>query len=244
MARRRYIAAFLTASLLATGSGFAADAPADKPAKRASLIGLELDNPFNIDLKVIAGVSARNNNIDGDNLRAALAKSLTEAGFRLGSKPSSGSLEATIDTDSTGEFLSLILRFRRQVEFSAHKQTFTAPADVWTRSFTGSINSQHAVIPLIGNELLDQFITDHKRSNAKLELEGRITASDPKFVFVVLDIGSNHGVEKDMEFDVRRNGESVGGVKVVTVKEAHSVANPLKGTDGLELLEGDTVVAR
>ncbi len=244
MARRRYIAAILTASLLATGSGSAADAPTDKPVRRASLIGLESDNPFNIDLKVIACVSAKNNKIDGEALRAALGKRLKDAGFRLGAEPSAGSLEATIETDSAGKFLSLILRFRRQVEFTAHKQTFNAPADVWTRSFTGSINSQHAVIPLIGDELLDQFITDHKRSNAKLELEGRITASDPKFVFVVLDIGSNHGVEKDMEFDVRRNGKTVGAIKIVTVKETHSVANPLKGTDGLELLEGDTVVAR
>ncbi len=244
MARRLFITAFLTSALLAAGSGFAADAPPAKPVRRASLIGLELDNTFNIDLKVTAGISARNNKIDGDDLRKAMGKRLTEAGFRLGSEPSSGSLEATIDTDSAGKFLSLILRFRRRVEFTAHRQTFTAPADVWTRSFTGSINSQHAVIPLIGEELLDQFIADHKRSNTKLELEGRITASDPKFVFVVLDIGSNHGVEKDMEFDVRRDGKSVGAIKIVTVKETHSVANPMKGTDGLELLEGDTVVAR
>ena len=244
MSHRAFIAAILTSATLTASVAVAADAPDASPAKLTSLIGLELDNPFNIDLKIIRGPNAEKNKIDAENLNRSLTRRLSEAGFRLGAEPTAGSLEIRIDTDSAGEFLSLILRFRRRVEFTAHKKTFTAPADVWTRSFAGSINSQHAVIPLISEQYIDQFIEDHKRSNARLELAGSIAAADPKYVFVVLDIGSNHGVEEKMEFEVRRNGKPVGAIKVVSVKATHAVANPIEGTDGLELIEGDTVVAR
>jgi len=241
MPRLLQLIALLTCASLAAAQNSSASAA---PALQASTAGLELDHPFNIDLKVLPGPNAVKNDIDGSKLRRSLADSLREAGFKLGAQPSSGSLEARVDTDSEGVFLSLILRFRRPVEFAAHKKTFTAPADVWTRSFSGSINGQHEVIPLIAAQYLEQFILDHRRSNARLELAGKITAADPRFVFVVLDIGSSHGVEELMEFDVRRDGKSIGSIKVVSVKETHSVANPLEGTNGLELLEGDSVVAR
>lgn len=244
MFHRFSIAAMLASALLAPGVSRAAEGTPSKPGALASMAGLELDNPFNIDLKIIPGISAGKNNIDGEDLREKFTKRLADAGFKLGSKPTSGSLEVRIDTDSAGEFLSLTLRFRRQVRFLAGKKTYTAPADIWSRDFTGKINSQLAVIPLIGEQLLDQFIDDHQRSNTKVDLTGNVTASDPKFQFIVLDVGSEHGVEKDLEFNVQRDGKTIGAVKVVRVQKEHSVANPIEGTDGLQLLEGDSVIAR
>jgi len=244
MRRRLSITASLALALICASAGFAAEESPVKPASMTSMAGLELDNPFHVDLKIVPGISAMKNKVDGNDLREKFTKRLTEAGFKLGAKPSSGSLEVRIDTDSAGEYLSLTLRFRRQVRFTANKKSYRAPADVWTRDFTGKINSQLAVIPLIGEQLLDQFIDDHQRSNAKLDLSGKVTAADPKFLFVVLDLGSRHGVEKNAEFDVERDGKVVGAIRVVRVEKDHSVANPIDGTDGLQLLEGDSVVAR
>ncbi len=244
MFRRASIVAILAFGLLTAARGFAADGAPPAEGGLVSMAGLELDNPFNIDLKILPGISARKNKVDGEDLRKKFVERLTETGFKLGVAPSSGSLEVRIDTDSAGEFLSLTLRFRRQVSFQAHKRTFAAPADVWSRDFTGRINSQLGVIPLIGEQLLDQFIEEHKLANASADLAGEITAADPKFLFVVLNIGSSHGVLANQEFDVKRGGKTIGAIKVVRVEKEHSVANPMKGTDGLELLEGDEVVAR
>lgn len=232
------LAAFL---FLTAGSGRAAESPAPS---LMSTSGLELTNPYHIELKIIPGISAKKNKIDGADIRKRFEKRLTEADFMLGARPSAGSLVVNLDTDGDGEFLSLNLRFHRQIAFTANKKNYTAGADVWTENFNGKINQQLAVIPLIAEQLLDQFIEAHKRANPITDLAGKVTASDPKYEFVVLSIGADQGVEEKLEFSVQRDGRTVGAVKVVRVAKDHSVANPIEGTLASSLLEGDTVVSR
>jgi hypothetical protein len=75
--------------------------------------------------------------------------------------------------------------------------------------------------------------------------KGSIVAVDPKYDFVVLDIGGNQGVVQDARMLVARDGKLIGQVKITAVEPNRSIANVLpdwKRED--EIMEGDVVVAR
>lgn len=73
-------------------------------------------------------------------------------------------------------------------------------------------------------------------------LKGSVVAVDPKFDFVVLDIGENQGVKERGELLVNRRGKLVGRVKVSSVEPNRSVANIMPGWKQDEILEGDQVI--
>jgi myosin heavy subunit len=73
-------------------------------------------------------------------------------------------------------------------------------------------------------------------------LKGKILVSDPKWDFVVLDVGENQGVLEHGEFLVNRNGSLVAKVRVTSVQKDRSIANVLPGWKLGEVLEGDQVI--
>lgn len=70
-------------------------------------------------------------------------------------------------------------------------------------------------------------------------LKGKVVAVDPKFDFVVLDIGGQQGVEPRGVLLISREGRLVGKVKVASVKSDRSVANIIPGWKLGEIREGD-----
>jgi hypothetical protein len=76
-------------------------------------------------------------------------------------------------------------------------------------------------------------------------IRGKVVAVDPKWRFVILNIGSNHGVRKAGELTVSRSGRYVARLKVSSVETAHSIANVMDDYDADEdgVQEGDEVVA-
>jgi len=73
-------------------------------------------------------------------------------------------------------------------------------------------------------------------------LKGKILVSDPKWNFVVLDVGKKQGVLDHGELLVNRNGKLVAKVIVRTVQEERSIANVMEGWEIGEVLEGDQVI--
>lgn len=73
-------------------------------------------------------------------------------------------------------------------------------------------------------------------------LTGRILVVDPKWEFVVLNIGENQGVLKDGIMMVHRDSKLVGKVKISSVTPDRSVANILPGWRLDEVHEGDQVL--
>jgi Tfp pilus assembly protein PilE len=69
-------------------------------------------------------------------------------------------------------------------------------------------------------------------------LKGSVVAVDPKWEFVILDVGSNQGAKERGLLIVRRGDKLVGKVKLVTVEENKSVANILG-----DWKQGDVAVA-
>ena len=64
---------------------------------------------------------------------------------------------------------------------------------------------------------------------------------DPKFDFVVLDIGEDQGVIPDGEMLVSREGKLVAKVVVRSVEKNRCIANILPGWKLGEVIEGDEV---
>jgi hypothetical protein len=73
-------------------------------------------------------------------------------------------------------------------------------------------------------------------------LRGKITAVDPKYDFVVLNIGEDQGAKERGEMMVDRDGKLLGKVRIKSVSKDWCVANILPDWQRGEIMEGDEVL--
>ena len=73
-------------------------------------------------------------------------------------------------------------------------------------------------------------------------LKGTVMAVDPKWNFVVLDVGENQGVLQSGEFLVSRDGRLVAKIIVSSVQKDRSIANLVPGWQLGDIIEGDVVI--
>jgi hypothetical protein len=73
-------------------------------------------------------------------------------------------------------------------------------------------------------------------------LKGKIMAVDPKYDFVVLNIGDEQGVKERGEMMVNRKGKLIGKVRITSVQKDTSVASILPAWQRGEIMEGDQVL--
>jgi archaellum component FlaC len=71
---------------------------------------------------------------------------------------------------------------------------------------------------------------------------GSVVAVDPKWNFVVLDIGSQKNILEGGILMVHRNSQLVGKVRINEVLRERSIASPLPGWNLAEIEEGDQVL--
>jgi chromosome segregation ATPase len=74
------------------------------------------------------------------------------------------------------------------------------------------------------------------------EVKGKVLVVDPKWDFVILDVGAKNNVPQSGILLVSRNGTLVAKLRVATVEENRSIANVLPGWKLGDILEGDVVV--
>jgi hypothetical protein len=72
--------------------------------------------------------------------------------------------------------------------------------------------------------------------------KGNIVAVDPKYDFVVLDIGEQQGVLPRAKMLINRDGKLIGKVQITSVQSNRSVANILPEWKQDEVMEGDQVL--
>lgn len=73
-------------------------------------------------------------------------------------------------------------------------------------------------------------------------LRGTILVADPKWDFVVLNVGEDQGVLEDGELLVNRNGRLVAKVRVRSVQKDRCIANVMPGWKLGDVVEGDLVI--
>jgi hypothetical protein len=72
-------------------------------------------------------------------------------------------------------------------------------------------------------------------------LKGKVVSVDPKWDFVVLDIGGNQGVMPRGQLLVNRDGKLVAKLRIVSVDAERSIANVMPEWSQGQVMVGDTV---
>jgi hypothetical protein len=74
------------------------------------------------------------------------------------------------------------------------------------------------------------------------EIRGKVLVVDPKWDFLVLDVGGKAGLPQKGVMLVSRNGELVAKVRVSDVQDNRSIANIMPGWKLKDVMEGDVVL--
>ena len=93
----------------------------------------------------------------------------------------------------------------------------------------------------LSNQLAPFIGTEDYIVKLPADLKGKVVSVDPKWDFVVLNIGDDQGVLQDGELLVSRDGKLVAKVIVRTVEKDRSIANVVPGWKLGEPIEGDIV---
>ena len=135
---------------------------------------------------------------------------------------------------------------------ASYKATDLTPEQIITlNKQIKNANAQIAVINgekgLLARELarvqakLDSVIGPDSTVKLRADLKGKIVVVDPKWDFVVLNIGDESGVIQDGELLVSRNGKLVAKVVIRSVQKDRCIANVVPGWKLGEMIEGDEV---
>ncbi|MFO1489194.1 MAG: hypothetical protein U1F65_12030 [Verrucomicrobiota bacterium] len=93
---------------------------------------------------------------------------------------------------------------------------------------------------------LDYELQKYRGTNVVVFLpetvKGKVVVADPKWDFIVVDVGENQGVKQDGELLVSRGGKLVAKVIVRSIQKDRCIANVIPGWKLGELLEGDQVI--
>ena len=74
-------------------------------------------------------------------------------------------------------------------------------------------------------------------------LKGRITVVDPKWAFVIVNVGGNQGVLPGGEMIVHRDERMIGRIKITQVEPNYSIGNISLALKKDEIIEGDAVAS-
>jgi hypothetical protein len=143
-------------------------------------------------------------------------------------------------------------RDEAQNELAAFKATGLSPDQVI--KLNKQIKEANAQIQVITGEKLvlsrqrdrlkqelEKYIGNDPTVKLRADLHGKILVVDPKWDFVVLDIGEDQGVISDGELLVSRSGKLVAKVIVRSVQKDRCIANVIPGWKLGEPVEGDEV---
>ena len=139
-----------------------------------------------------------------------------------------------------------------QADLAAYKATGKSPQEIL--QLVAMIKQDEDAISAMNDEkkVLTRTIERQKNQLNELigtnyvvtlpaDLKGKVVVVDPKWDFVVLNIGDDQGVLPDGELLVSRDGKLVAKVVVRTVEKDRCIANIIPGWKLGEVFEGDQV---
>lgn len=86
---------------------------------------------------------------------------------------------------------------------------------------------------------LDQLRNPDADPPMRAGLKGRVLIVDPKWNFVVLDVGEKQGAVKNGVLMISRNTKLVAKVRIMNLEPDRSIANIMPGWNLAEVMEGD-----
>jgi hypothetical protein len=139
-----------------------------------------------------------------------------------------------------------------QNQLAAYKATGITPDQVGKLSRAVKDSQEEVAIVNEEKAVLQRAVENLKTRLAKYEgpdptikmranLRGKILVVDPKWDFVVLNIGLDQGVKEEGELLVSRDGRLVAKVIVRSLEKNRCIANVMPGWKLGEVIEGDEV---
>jgi hypothetical protein len=107
-----------------------------------------------------------------------------------------------------------------------------------------AINQEKIVLERLANHYKTQLVAlvgEDPTIRLRADLRGKILVVDPKWDFVVLNIGMDQGVLENGELLVSRDGRLVAKVIVRSIEKDRCIANVVPGWKLGEVIEGDEV---
>lgn len=89
---------------------------------------------------------------------------------------------------------------------------------------------------------LDVYQNPDKPVPLPADMVGKVLVADPKWEFVVLNIGADQGAIERGELLVNRNGKLVAKIKITSVQKDRCIANVMPGWQLGDVIEGDQVI--
>jgi exonuclease VII small subunit len=144
-------------------------------------------------------------------------------------------------------------RDNAQAELAAYKATGRTPQQILGmdreyKKLQDTLEGMQAENKLLGKKLkqvttaLERFIDPNKPVYLRADLKGKVLVADPKWNFVVLDVGEDQGVLEYGELLVNRNGRLVAKIVVRSVQKDRCIANVMPGWELGPVMEGDVVI--
>ena len=109
-------------------------------------------------------------------------------------------------------------------------------------ALTNQLLSLGQKFELVQNRLLKY--EEPSREVREPNVTSKVIAVDPKFDFVVLDVGQDKGMKLDGDMLVSRDGRLVAKVRIFSVQLNRCVANVIPGSKLSDIIEGDIAVAK
>jgi hypothetical protein len=139
-----------------------------------------------------------------------------------------------------------------QADLAAYKGTGKSPQEILQlislikqdQDTIAAINEEKKVLNRNLNRVqnqLNELIGTNYVVKLPADLKGKVVVVDPKWDFVVLNIGAEQNVLEDGEMLVSRNGKLVAKVIVRTVDKDRCIANIMPGWRLGDVFEGDLV---
>ncbi|MDW8308818.1 MAG: hypothetical protein RMK20_05530 [Verrucomicrobiales bacterium] len=138
-------------------------------------------------------------------------------------------------------------------ELAAYRATGVTPEQVLTlnrllKEAQDAVEVANAEKRILQRELdkktaeLAKIIEPDYKVRLPANLKGRVLVVDPKWEFVVLDIGENQNALVDGELLVNRDGKLVAKVRIQSVQKDRCIANIVPGWKLGQVMEGDQVI--
>jgi biopolymer transport protein ExbB/TolQ len=140
-----------------------------------------------------------------------------------------------------------------QQELAAWKATGTTPDQIQnlvsnlkkSQDYIGVIEEEKKVLQKEVKRLeteIAKYVDPDAPPPMPTGLNGKVVVVDPKYDFVVLDIGEKQGVVQNGVLMVSRDSKLIAKVRVTSVSPERSIANIVPGWKLGEIMEGDLVI--
>ncbi len=206
-------------------------------------------------VKALADLSATRKDLDKTKGELAQTKTELETTTKQRDTAVVTATEATKRAEKLTEDLNKTRTERddAQREVSAYRATGMTPeqalgASKQIKGLQDALAGSQEENVLLGKTInkLNAQLAFYRGTNPPIELPasivGKVLVSDPKWHFVVINVGEDQQVLPHAELLVNRDGKLVAKVVVTSVQKDRCVANVLAGWQLGEVFEGDVVI--